>query len=96
MTYRFLAAAAADSMAAIEYYDGISLGLGLGFVEELERTVQRILLHPEAWARLSDGHRRCRMRRFRYGVIYSITSDTVLVAAVYHLHRRPGSWRERS
>jgi plasmid stabilization system protein ParE len=96
MTYRFLASAVADSKAAIEYYDGVSPGLGLGFVAELERTLERILLNPEAWARVSDGHRRCRLRRFPYGVIYSVTDDTVLVAAVYHLHRRPGSWSERS
>ena len=95
MTYRFLASAAGDSAAAIEYYDAVSPGLGSGFVAELERTLQRILLNPEAWARVSDGHRRCRLRRFPYGVICSITDDTVLVAAVYHLHRRPGSWRER-
>ena len=95
MTYRFLASAAWDAEAAIEYYDGVSPGLGLGFVAELERTLERILLNPEVWARVSDGHRRCRLRRFPYGVIYSVSDDAVLVAAVYHLHRRPGSWGER-
>lgn len=91
----FLSSAAEDSAAAIEYYDAVSPGLGSGFVAELERTLQRVLLNPEAWARVSDEHRRCRLRRFPYAVIYSISDDTVLVAAVYHLHRRPGSWRER-
>jgi hypothetical protein len=42
MTYRFLASAAWDAEAAIEYYDGVSPGLGLGFVAELERTLERI------------------------------------------------------
>jgi hypothetical protein len=46
MTYRFLASAAWDPGAAIEYYDGVSPGLGLGFVAELERTLERILLNP--------------------------------------------------
>lgn len=91
----FLSSAAEDSAAAIAYYDAVSPGLGLGFVAELERTLQRVLLNPEAWARVSDEHRRCRLRRFPYAVIYPIADDTVLVAAVYHLHRRPGSWRER-
>ena len=36
MTYRFLASAAWDPGAAIEYYDGVSPGVGLGFVAELE------------------------------------------------------------
>jgi hypothetical protein len=65
----FLSSAAEDSAAAIEYYDAVSPGLGLGFVAELERTLQRVLLNPEAWARVSDDHRRCRLRRFPYAVI---------------------------
>jgi plasmid stabilization system protein ParE len=95
MTYRFLSPAQQELARAMEYYDRSVPGLGLQFLDELERTVHRILLQPEAWTRLSENHRRCRMRRFPYGVIYSLERDTVLIVAVFHLHRHPDSWKER-
>ena len=62
------------------YYDEAVPGLGLEFLDELEHALHRILLHPEAWTPLSQEHRRCRLRRFPYGVIYSVKEDSVLVA----------------
>jgi hypothetical protein len=38
---------------AMDYYDQASPGLGLEFLSEVERTVQRILLNPEAWTKVS-------------------------------------------
>ena len=48
MTYRFLSPAQQDLAEAMRYYEGAVPGLGLEFLEELERTVQRILHQPEA------------------------------------------------
>ncbi len=69
MTYRFLSPARRELAEAIEYYERASPGLGLEFLDEVERTICRILLHPLAWTRVSEHHRRCRTRRFPYGVI---------------------------
>lgn len=96
MTYGFLSPARQELAQALEYYERAVPGLGLEFLDEVERTVRRILLQPEAWTRLSEIHRRCRMRRFPYGLIYSVEGDVVLVVAVFHLHRHPDLWKERS
>ena len=53
MTYRFLSGAQRDLADAMEYYEGSMPGLGFEFLEEVERAVARILLQPEAWARVS-------------------------------------------
>ncbi len=82
MTYRFLSPAQSDLAQAMEYYDQASPGLGLEFLTEVERTVQRIVLNPEAWAKGSAHSRRCRTRRFPYGVFYSIHDGDVLVSGV--------------
>lgn len=96
MTYRFLSPAQQDLTAAVDYYEQAVPGLRRDFLDELERTVHRILLQPEAWGRVSENHRRCRMRRFPYGVIYALDGDAVLIVAVFHLHRHPDAWKGRA
>ena len=79
----------------MEYYDRASPGLGLEFLSEVERTTGRIVLNPEAWTKVSAHCRRCRTRRFPYGVFYSIEGDLVVISAVMDLRRHPASWRTR-
>ena len=95
MTYRFLSPAQSDLAHAMEYYDRASPGLGVEFLTEVEMTVQRIVLNPEAWTKVSAYSRRCRMRRFPYGVFYSIHDREVVISGVMDLRRHPDSWRTR-
>lgn len=64
MTYRFLAPAECDFAEATDYYDRAVPGLGLEFLKEVERTIARILRHPQAWTKISEHQRKCRTRRF--------------------------------
>ena len=75
MTCRLLSPAQSDLAHAMEYYERASPGLGQEFLIEFERTVQRIVLNPEAWTKVSAHSRRCRTRRFPYGVFYAIHGD---------------------
>jgi plasmid stabilization system protein ParE len=93
VTYRFLSPAFRDLAGAVDYYNTASPGLGGEFLDEIEATIRRIVLNPEAWTKVSPSHRRCRTRRFPYGLIYSVEGDAILVAAVMHLHRHPNSWK---
>jgi plasmid stabilization system protein ParE len=95
MNYRLLSPARQDLAEAAAYYEDAIPGLGLEFLDEIERTISRILQQPEAWARLSERHRRCLTRRFPYGVIYSLENGEVVIAAVMNLRRHPDSWRNR-
>jgi plasmid stabilization system protein ParE len=94
MTYRFLSPAQRELAEAADYYEHTVPGLGLEFLDEVERTVNRILLQPEAWMRVSERHRRCLARRFPYGLIYSVEGDVVTIAAVFHLRRHPDAWKD--
>jgi len=94
MKYRFLARAEDDLVEAFDYYEKAAAGLGAEFLSEIERAIARILLQPQAWARVSKNHRRCRLRRFPYGLIYAITGEEILITAVFHLHRHPDAWRD--
>ena len=81
---------------AIAYYDTQDRGLGDCFLNEFLAAVSRIEALPEGWQRLSRNTRRCRMKRFPYGLIYRLSGETALIIAVAHLHREPDYWRNRT
>lgn len=95
MTYRFLSPAERELAEAAEYYNRAVPGLGLEFLNEIERTIARIVRHPMAWSKITEQHRKCRTRRFPYALIYTIDGDVVIISAVMHGHRHPDYWKPR-
>jgi plasmid stabilization system protein ParE len=95
VTIRFVDAAEAELDEVIRYYEGEASGLGVEFLGEVMAALNRIAAFPEAWQVLLPEIRRCRLKRFPYGVIYSKANDDLIVLAVAHLHRKPENWRER-
>lgn len=77
---------------AARYYELESTGLGLAFVEEIERCLQRIADDPEAAAVLQGGVRRRLVRRFPYALLYKVRPEGIRVLAVMNLRRRPTYW----
>ena len=76
-----------------------SSGVGLG--SELQRTVRdalkRIATNPAAWPRWPDlpDVRVCPLSRFPFLLPYFLDEAQLVVLAVAHTRRRPGSWYER-
>jgi hypothetical protein len=95
MNVEFLPIAAAELEDAVEWYNGKRSGLGEEFRTEVGRAVDRILIFPEGWARVSRRARRCQLDRFPYGVIYQVRADMILVVAIMHFSRKPGYWHGR-
>jgi plasmid stabilization system protein ParE len=93
--YVFLEPAQIELEEEVKYYNEQQAGLGYDFAKEVADTIARILRYPEAWSKLSKRTRRCRTKRFPYGVIYRITGDRILIVAVGHLKRKPFYWRDR-
>jgi toxin ParE2 len=80
---------------AVSYYNGQVAGLGDAFVLEVVAAMERIRRFPAGWHPLGENFRRCRLRRFPYGLIYQADENEILVVAVAHSHRRPSYWRDR-
>lgn len=93
--FAFLEPAEIEFEKEVTYYNRQRPGLGYEFAEEVASTIARIMRFPEAWPKLSTRTRRCRTKRFPYGVIYQIREDIILVVAVAHLKRKPFYWRRR-
>ncbi|MGH7430173.1 MAG: type II toxin-antitoxin system RelE/ParE family toxin [Candidatus Methylomirabilaceae bacterium] len=91
----FLPPAEEEMIAAACYYESQSKGLGTDFLAEVQRTLVTITAHPKAAPRVKKDIRRRLLRRFPFGVLYSIRDSEIVILAVMHLHRRPGYWQDR-
>jgi toxin ParE2 len=92
---RLLQIAQIELDEAIVYYESQLPGLGVEFLDEFLSCTARIRLFPEAWHLFNKGTRRCLLRRFPYGIIYSISTTEILIFAIAHLHRKPEYWQDR-
>jgi toxin ParE2 len=95
MKVRFLLPAQYELDEAIEYYNSEVPELGNAFLLETLAVMERICQYPEGWHPLSPNTRRCRLRRFPYGIVYAMLDGGIVILAVAHLHRKPDYWRER-
>ena len=95
MQIHFLEIAQIELYEAIDYYNYEEPGLGEDFLTEVLKSLDRIGQFPEAWHPCSKRTRRCKTRRFPYGVIYQIRKDEILIVAIANLHRKPDYWKDR-
>lgn len=90
-----LSCAEAEFAEAVDYYNKQRPGLGFEFAAEVQRTLERIRNHPQAWPVFSYRSRRCFTDRFPFGVLYQVRGDCILVGAIMHLKRDPTHWKQR-
>ena len=101
MRLRLHPEAAIEATATAEWYDGESAGLGVVFLEELDRGLNSILEAPFTWPLWPEvpeelGVRRFLLDRFPFGVAYQVKTGEIQVIAVAHLKRRQGYWASRT
>ena len=83
---------------AVRWYEARCSGLGGEFFDAVAATVSLIETNPEIGTKIStDGHtRRALVARFPYQVVYRLRPTEIVIAAIAHLKRRPGYWKNRS
>lgn len=100
MRVRLHPGASADLTSAGDWYELQVPGLGLDLVEEVERPLDAITERPATWPLwpgVGDevGVRRFLLARFPFAIAYIVEADEIVVLALAHLRRRPGSWLGR-
>jgi len=95
MKIKFLDEAKIELDDAYDYYENQEVGLGDQFMSEVLSGLDRIVNFPKAWHPLSNNIRRCQMRIFPYGLIYTIIEKETLIISVSNLLRKPTHWKDR-
>lgn len=95
MKFRFHPEALQEYEDSALYYYSVSPLVAGRFVVEIEKAIRRMRRHPTAWAMVDEDVRRCLVKRFPFGIYFTIESDHLLIVAVMHLSRRPGYWKGR-
>jgi toxin ParE1/3/4 len=94
-TVEFHPEAAREAQAATEWYLLRSVRAAERFVRELEKAVGAIARAPDRWPYYVESTRRFLLRRFPYSVVYRVKGNSLQIAAIAHVRRRPGYWRQR-
>jgi toxin ParE1/3/4 len=95
MRYEFHPDAELELYEAALRYESEVPELGRRFGDEVERTVQLLLQHPELGARVDETLRHFVLRKFPFSVVYAVTTDLIYILAIAHGSREPEYWRPR-
>ena len=89
-------AAKAEMREAALFYENCHAGLGQEFLDAIQQAFEQIARYPNLWRVLKGRFRRCLVHRFPYAIVYAVEDQTIYVAAIMHLKRKPGYWENRS
>ena len=90
-----LSVAESELVEAAEFYEQQEPGLGKDFLDAVRTAGERIRRDPQLWPYYEKPIRGYRVLPYPYRLLYRALEDRVQVVAVFHLSRRPGSWRDR-
>jgi len=93
-TVRFLPELEEDLMAAHDWYDDKSAGLGAEFLRIFYAHAAILSRTPLIFTKVHQDFRRGLLRRFPYACYFRIEGDFVIVYGVFHCARDPYSVNE--
>ena len=93
IAFHELAEAELNETAA--YYEYEVAGLGIAFLDEVQRTLRLVQDRPASAPRIYKFVRRKLLRRFPYSVMYSVSGNNIQILAIANQKRRPFYWRGR-
>lgn len=85
-----------DLQEAYSYFEQCRLGLGADFIECVQNALAKVLENHEHYPIVHKSIRRILVRRFPFAVFFTEIDDIIVVFAVLHCAREPGTWRART
>lgn len=87
--------AKADIRSIIRWYQRTDPNSALRFKLETRETLRRVARFPYQFPLVEGTFRRARLKRFRYGIFFSVEKERVVVTAVVHQRRADSTWKDR-
>lgn len=84
-----------DLQDAFKWYEQEQKGLGTRLLVSVDAVLEEIRRHPFRHAEVQPGVRRALVKRFPYGIFYSIEPNRIVVFAIMHARRNPAQWQRR-
>lgn len=78
------------------FYELREPGLGIRFIDEIERGIELLITQPYIGSELDEQFRSLVLNDFLFSLIYCVEQQKIWIVAVVHQSRRPCYWRERS
>lgn len=76
---------------AAEWYSSKGEGLSSEFRRVVEACLASIYRNPFLYPSIDRVYRRAALRRFPYGIFYTVDADEIVIAGCYHARRDPKS-----
>ena len=93
--YRFLSPAEEEMTEAAVFYEEASEGLGSDFLDDVQRSIDRLTDYPYSGETINSRLRRTLLLRFPFSLIYAVERNSIVIVAVAHHARAAGYWRSR-
>ena len=92
----FVTSAAEEDLAeAWQWYQEQRVGLGEEFVRCVDSCLESIQRSPDQYPLIWRTVRRALVRRFPFCIFYILDRDRIVILAVFHGARDPGTWQRR-
>jgi plasmid stabilization system protein ParE len=88
-------AAAADLLAAYDWYESQRPGLGDEFLAAVAAALRAVDAAPQCHPVVYRKTRRLLVRRFPYGLLYRLDDRKLILVACFHGSRDPRRWMKR-
>ena len=85
-----------DLSDAAIWYEQQRVGLGQEFLDRVLSIFESLSDHPTQYPVVHGGVRRALLRRFPFGIFYSVEKEFILIYAVMHARRHPRKWQGRT
>jgi len=84
-----------DLLDGIDWFDGISVGLGDKFEAEFYFSLERVKANPSLFAPDHTGYRPCRLKRFTAVLYFRLDGDLLIVVGLFTSGQDEGELQNR-
>jgi len=88
--------AESELIVSKEFYENKKEGLGKEFVQEIDKTIDKIVENPEQFPKVKRKQvRKANVNRFPFGVYFAVKDTIINILSVFHFSRNPKQLNKR-